>query len=57
MTVGTELFLETADFLEDVLNGKVDYEMEDGMRVYTMNDVISLQMNPEAMNDSASDAP
>ena len=57
VTVGTELFLETADFLEDVLNGKVDYEMEDGMRVYTMNDVISLQMNPEAMNDSASDAP
>ena len=44
---GTELFFETADFLEDVLAGKVTYTVKDGMKKYTMNDLISLEMKAE----------
>ncbi len=44
---GTDLFFQTEDFLEDVLNGKVDYEIEDGMRVYTMDDLVSLWLNDD----------
>ena len=39
---GTELFVKTADFLEDVLNGKVEGQMEDGLMVYVMDESICL---------------
>ena len=45
--VGTDLFFETTDFLQDVLDGKIDYQMDEGMRCYTMNSTVSLYMKPE----------
>ena len=39
---GTELFVETADFPEDVLNGTIGYTVENGKRVYAMDKTISL---------------
>ena len=39
---GTELFFETVDFLEDVLRGEISYEVEDGLREYIMDDLMSL---------------
>lgn len=44
---GTDLFFETADFLQDVLDGKISYEIDEGKRCYTMNSIVSLYMNPE----------
>jgi glyoxylase-like metal-dependent hydrolase (beta-lactamase superfamily II) len=45
--VGTDLFFETTDFLQDVLDGKIGYEIDEGMRCYTMNSIVSLYMNLE----------
>ena len=44
---GTDLFFETTDFLQDVLDGKIGYEIDEGMRCYTMNSIVSLYMNLE----------
>ena len=48
---GTDLFFETADFLQDVLEGKIDYQIDEGMRCYTMNSIVSLYMKPEETGD------
>ena len=45
--MGTDLFFATTDFLQDVLDGKIDYKIDDGMRCYTLNDIISLYMKLE----------
>jgi hypothetical protein len=38
----------TADkFLQDVLDGKIDYQIDEGMRCYTMNSIVSLYMKLE----------
>ncbi len=44
---GTELFCRTADFLEDVLEGKVDCVLKGDRKVYTMDRRISLEMKAE----------
>ena len=44
---GTDLFFETTDFLQDVLDGKIGYEIDEGMRCYIMNSIVSLYMNLE----------
>ena len=44
---GTDLFFETTDFLQDVLDGKIDYQIDEGMRCYTMNSIVSLYMKLE----------
>ncbi|MBQ8095068.1 MAG: MBL fold metallo-hydrolase [Clostridia bacterium] len=45
---GRELFFETADFLENVLNGRAEYEiiydMGNVLKKYTLNDYITLEV-------------
>ena len=48
---GTDLFFETIDFLQDVLDGKVNYQIDEGMRCYTMDSIISLYMKLEENGD------
>ena len=50
---GTELVFETTAFLEDVLNGKLDYTEEDGLRIYELNELISLCVSQEACMPNA----
>lgn len=44
---GTDLFFDTVDFLEEVLNGQVEGEVQDGLIVYTLNDLISLTLSAD----------
>ena len=44
VTSGTELFFETTDFLQDVLDGEIEYINDDGMKYYQMDSVIGLYM-------------
>ena len=39
---GTDMFFETTAFLEDVINGKLDYTVADDLRIYELNELISL---------------
>jgi len=41
---GTDLFFETADFLQDVLDGKIEYYIDEDLKCYPMNSTISLYM-------------
>ena len=48
---GTELICQTPAFLEQVMAGVLDYEEEDDMRVYKMNDLISLMVPLEDQSE------
>ncbi len=39
---GTELFFESAAFLEDVLSEKYDYTSADGIRVYEKDAIVAV---------------
>lgn len=41
---GTEALFEATAFLEDVINGKIDYTVEEGLRIYERNEFLSLCM-------------
>ena len=45
----TDLFFETTAFLEDVINGELDYTVEDGLWVYKLNELVSLRLSPERL--------
>lgn len=44
---GTELFFESAAFLEDVLNEKYDYSLADSIRVYEKDDIVAVYLPQE----------
>lgn len=44
---GTEPVLKTTEFFEDVLKGQVDYTMEGDIRIYEMDELISLYLPSE----------
>ena len=47
----TEPVFETTDFLEDVIKGKLAYTVEDGLRFYELNELISIYVSEEALSD------
>ena len=47
----TEPVFETTDLLEDVINGKLIYTVEDDLRFYELNELISIYVSEEALSD------
>ena len=44
---GTEPLFEATAFLEDVINGKIDYTVKGGFRFYELNEFLPFGMAPE----------
>ena len=44
---GTELFFDAVTFLEDVRDGKYDYTLVDGIRIFRKNDFIAVHLSQE----------
>ena len=49
----TDLIFETTAFLEDVINGELDYTVEDDLWVYELNELVSFCLSPEQLSAAA----